>query len=392
MPYWARLANFGALSALIFLVVAAVLQVWILFGQDFVCYYSWARIALAGKNPYDYNLVVQAVFDTSGRGGNCPFYYPLWFIFPFLPLSLNQFQVSRLVWLVALSAFWLMAMKLTDRGWSNAYPSPWVRWLVWSGAFFLFGWATLRVEQIALAVFFVWALCLRALEQNRIKTAAIALAMLLLRPNITFLAFLVLFFYAAKSRRIVLGMFAVFALLLAISTLITPGWWEPIIKGQLLNGMNQGLNGNEIDARRLTSTTSDFLDYELGITNAPAILIQAGLGLFALFLIWRWRSHILFDCILALTVVFWVTPYAMQYDYALLAPAFLWVVHQIPRLNGPTRILVVVGLAFLVSILFWESPATDGLWMPITLTLLLIVTAPSVERDLSQRVATAPVS
>ena len=93
----------------------AILEVWIWFGQDFVCYYAWTKLVLTGNNPYDYNLVVATVLETIGRGGNCPLYYPLWFVFPLLPLATIDFQISRLIWISIMLAFWLIAVKLHAR-------------------------------------------------------------------------------------------------------------------------------------------------------------------------------------------------------------------------------------------------------------------------------------
>jgi hypothetical protein len=384
-----RLAGFSSLVALGTVVIAASCATWIWFGQDFIAFYTSTRLVLLGDNPYDYARIVPNVLETIGVGGNSAFYYPLWFTFPLLPLVSFPFQWSRLAWLTASVLSWAMSVWLTERAYRFQSRAS-VRWLVWLFSFVLLGWFTLKVEQVAFLLFLDLAICLWAIEAQRVKTASFAMALLLTKPNVTFLlfGFLVLCLWS-KERKIVIGAAVTIFLLLAISKLVLPNWWTPIVEGHLPNGLNQGLTGYQIDARRLTTTTSDFLDYELGIVNAPAVLIQAGIALFAVVVVWRWRAHILFGCVLALTMGFLITPYAMQYDYALLTPAFLWVLYHIPRLNESRGLVVLAGLVFLASILLWEKPISDGLWIPLTLTALLLITAPSVHRELALAVATA---
>jgi hypothetical protein len=80
-----------------------------------------------------------------------------------------------------------------------------------------------------------------------------------------------------------------------------------------------------------------------------------------------------------------ITPYAMQYDYALLTPAFFWVVHCFRQLDRARQMVVGAGLILLASVVFWEKPATDGLWMPMILIVLLLLTAPFVSSDFVSR-------
>ncbi len=379
------MGTFASFGALVVVLVIAVFATWAWYGEDFVTYYAPAKVILAGQNPYEYDQIVATIFNATGCGGNSPFYYPLWITFPVFPLAILPLQISRLLWLVAEVVFWVMGLRLTSRLFREQV-APWTRWLVWLFGFLLFGWATLRAEQIAFALLFDWAFCMWAIQHSRRKTAAITMALLLIKPNVTFLPFIVLCLYAwRKDKRILLGAFAALALLFSTSTLVTPGWWEPIVAGRLPNGWNQGLSGYEIDARRLTTTTADFLDYNLGIQQAPAVFIQMAIGLIAAYLIWRWRSHVLYNSMLSIPLGLMITPYAMQYDYALLTPGIFWVVHRFHQLDRARQWAVSTGLILLASVIFWEKPVTDGLWLSIILAVLILLTAPLVSPDFASR-------
>lgn len=379
--YWTRLANLGALWTLVLVIGFAVLTTLLWYGEDFMTFYAPAKVFAAGLNPYDYAQIVATILRATGNGGNSPFYYPMWIIFPLIPLAFLPLQLGRCLWLIVQVVFLVAGLLVTEKL-VGQYPAPWIRWVVWLAAFVLFGWSTLRAEQVACAIFFDWALCLWAIRQNRVKTAAVALALLLIKPNITFLPFMVLCGYLwFRERSIVLRAIAVVGMLFLISTAVIPGWWAPILEGRLPNGWNQGLTGFEVDARRLTTTTSDFLDYNLGIQGAPAVLVELGIGLFSACLIWRGRHDVLYDSLLAIPLGLMLTPYAMQYDYALLIPAFLWVLHRSPQISRSKQIALVAGLVFLASVLLWEKPISDGLWMPMTLIVLLLVAAPTARRS-----------
>lgn len=372
---WTRLGSFAAWSALAATMAIAVFATWRWYGQDFDAFYLAAKLVLAGQNPYDYPLAVARMNELLGHQGNSPYYYPIWWVLPFIPLAAVPFQAARFGWTIVNAVLWLAALRLMEDvlDWKLA---SWQRWLVWLCAFILFGWITLKTEQASIAILLDLIILLGAIKHQHTKTAAIALALLPTKPQITFLVFGGLVFALwRRQKSMLLGMVASLICLLGISVLVTPAWWEPILVGKLPQGLTQGLTGLTVEGRRLTTTSLDFLNYNLGMEGVILYGVAASVGLVGIALIWRWRQATLFWIVLAATVGFLITPYAMQYDYALLALPFFWVLKNFSEMNRPTRIVVGIGLAVLASVLFWEGPVTDGLWMPIILMALLILTA-----------------
>src|SRR5688572_22403278 len=83
---WERLADFTALCAWIITSITMSVIAYSSYGMDFRGYYAAAHVLLSGGNPYDYSLVASVLLDLTGRAGNNPFYYPLWFGWFMTPL------------------------------------------------------------------------------------------------------------------------------------------------------------------------------------------------------------------------------------------------------------------------------------------------------------------
>ena len=323
--YWERLANYAALVALGTVVVAAASATWIRFGQDFIAFFTSSRLVLLSENPYDYEKTVSIVLQTIGVGGNSPFYYPLWFTFPMLPLATIPFQAARALWILIGLASALIAMKFFAPLLGDHSPS-WTRWLVWLYCFCVFGWLTMRTEQVAFLLLLDLALTLWAIQRGHRNIAAVTLGLLFVKINVTFLPVAAIGLYVWRTeKRILLGAALTLAVLFGIATLVTPNWWSPILAGRLPNGLTQGLRGFETDGRRLTTTAADFFLINWGVPEIFVWVGQAMLLIGVCALIYRWRGSLIYSTLAATAYGFLITPYAVQYDYALLAPAFAWV-------------------------------------------------------------------
>jgi hypothetical protein len=381
--YLERLANFAALVALGMVVIAAVIATWTWFGQDFIAFYTSTRLVLLGENPYDYVRTVPMVLQTIGVGGNSAFYYPLWFTFPLLPLATIPFQAARLLWIVLglVSAF--IAMGLFARLLGDDSPT-WTRWLVWLYCFCVFGWLTLRTEQVAFLLLLDLALTLWAIQHGHRNIAAVALGLLFLKINVTFLPVFAIGLNVWRTqKRILFGAVLTLAVLFVIGTLVTPNWWSPILAGRLPNGLTQGLRGFETDGRRLTTTMADFLLMNWGVPEIFSWAGQIMLLISVSALILYWRGSLMYSTLVATACGFLITPYAVQYDYPLLAPAFIWVALHLQAANLGRRIFFVLGAAFMASVLFWEGPVSDALWIAITMAFLLLLNAPPLQKAIS---------
>jgi hypothetical protein len=92
---WERLADFTALCTWIITGITMAVLAYSSYGVDFRGYYAAARVLLNGGNPYDYSLVASVLLDGTGRVGNNPFYYPLWFGWFITLLAWMPFEVAR---------------------------------------------------------------------------------------------------------------------------------------------------------------------------------------------------------------------------------------------------------------------------------------------------------
>src|SRR5512146_2720336 len=105
-----KLFDFAALCFWIIASMAMAAYVFIKFGQDFRGYYAAGRVLLMGGNPYDYELVARVLLAVTGRAGNNPFYYPLWFGWFITPLSLLPFPIARVIWMIFNWALWIFGL------------------------------------------------------------------------------------------------------------------------------------------------------------------------------------------------------------------------------------------------------------------------------------------
>jgi len=379
----------ASLSLLLTTALAAAYAAYRFFGQDFRGYYGAARLVLQGGNPYDYAQLAPVLFQLDGRVGNNPFYYAPWWALMFTPLAaLLSYAPARAVWLglnLVLGGI-ALALSLLALGWR---PTGWRRWLAYWGALYLFGWICLRYEQSGIFLFLVLAVILWALQTGRDRLAGLTLPLLLTKPNVTFLPLAVLLavFWSRSDRRALLWAGIGLAGLLLLSTLAIPGWYEPILRGELPNGLTQVLDGpEEVTGIRINTTLLDWLK-SFGLPDPVnwgiwGLAVVASLGL--LIRAWRHNVDTVYLVLLSVVLGFVITPYTLQYDYPLMVPAFLWVLWKLPRflrrslrrslrrVPGWQRWIGPVVLAFLFSVLLWEGPISDGYWIALGLAGLLI--------------------
>ncbi|HSM72136.1 MAG TPA: glycosyltransferase family 87 protein, partial [Anaerolineales bacterium] len=147
-----KLADFATLCAWLITCVTMAFIAHAQFGQDFRGYYAAAKVLLAGGNPYDYHQVAPILMETTGRIGNNPFYYPLWFGWLAAPLSLLPYQAARAVWMVINLFLWIVGLIRLR----NLLDWPRKGWQTWGMnllATFIFAWSTWKFEQTGILLF-----------------------------------------------------------------------------------------------------------------------------------------------------------------------------------------------------------------------------------------------
>ena len=374
---WLRLLDFASLVAFLVLLAGMVWAAFSIYGVDFRGYYAATKVLLNGGNPYDYHQVAPVLLEISGWAGNNPYYYPPWFAMALTPLALLPIQGARVIWLIinALLLWAGMHLSLATLEWGMR---GWRRWLTFISLAYLLGWVCLRFEQTGILLFFLLSLALWALRRKDYILAGIALALLLTKPPVTLLVFgiLLLANWQRSNRKVVICTLGSLAILLAISTLVLPGWFLEPLKPEFGLGLAHELDGpGMIVARRINST---FLDWSaaLGLKGNPAKVACASLAVFCLLLIWRaFRrgDEMNYLASLSSALGLLVTPYALQYDYPLLAFALLWIYKALAKTPGWRRLLSITVLGAIFSLLIWERSMSDAYWIPMGVGLLLIL-------------------
>lgn len=372
---WQRLFDFAALVVLVCFLIYVGAETWLVRGMDFRGYYAAARVALAGGNPYDYRLVSRVLLTVTGEMGNNPYYYPPWFCLLIIPFVFFPFQIARLVWIVLnVIVFWLGAYLTIDA--LEWRVQGWRRWLVVLSAAYLFFWVSMRFEQLGTMLFALGALSLWAYRRKP-WLAGIALALLLTKPNVTWLmAPCMGLLYWKRQRQAVWWALGTLAILLLVSTLALPGWYRVFTEPGFGVGLTMELDGpDRVNAVRLSTVLSDWLR-QWGIQGAAYWVIWGVLALgsvLALWLAWHHVDDPVYLLSLASAVGLLLTPYALQYDYPPLILALFWIWRALPNMPHVRRWIAGATLAFVLVVPLWERPAYDGYWILLGISIALLL-------------------
>ncbi|MCX6079022.1 MAG: glycosyltransferase family 87 protein [Chloroflexi bacterium] len=368
-----RLVNFAALSAWLVTSTLMAATALIRFGQDFRVYYAAARLLLKGGNPFDYNQLFPVILQISGKAGNAPYYNPPWLAWFLTPLALLPYQPARAVWILLNLVIWCLGLWQLSRllDWP---PAGWQRWSIFLYATFLFAWVTWRYEQMGIILFALLVAALASLRKSDWAWAGVWLALLLIKPNLTFIPVAAASLWLLRRGRWqpILSMSLVLTGLLLASTAATPDWYRPLLQPGVGSGLVNILDGpNHEVAIRINTTLADWLNMlSLNSTIIPIIRWSATLaaGAILLWVIFRSNSLIMV-MICALLANFAVTPYALQYDYPLLTLPLFWATARIPS-TARARWGGLAISVFIASVLIWERPISDGYWILLGLIAL----------------------
>lgn len=371
---WEKLADFTALCAWIITSITMVVIAYASYGMDFRGYYAAARVLLSGGNPYDYSLVASVLLDVTGRAGNNPFYYPLWFGWFITPLAWMPFEVARAVWMIFNWAIWLLGLIRLQQllNWPR---TGWRNWLMNLLATFIFAWTTWKFEQTGILLFAIMVEILIAFRKQQSYRMGFYLALALIKPNIMILPVVATgaWLMRNKNLRPVAAMLAILAVLVIITTLLTPDWYQPVLQPHFGQGLTATLDGpDRITGIRLNTTLLDWLKLFL-VPRELRNIIYATIVVIGLFILIDtvWKSKSMMQVIAtSLLVAFATTPYALQYDYPPLAIVLFWgaALSNYARSNTIPSVIIL----FIASVLIWERPISDGYWIVLGLCALLV--------------------
>lgn len=369
-----RLADFAALCAWIITSVSMAAFLFLEYGQDFRGYYAAARVLVHGGNPYDYAQVANVLVEVTGRAGNNPFYYPLWFGWFITPLSLIPFQAARAIWMVFNWAMWLLGLARLQQ--LLGFPrGGWRTWLLNLLATFVFAWTTWKFEQTGILLFVIMVEILIAHKNRQWNRMGFLLALALIKPNVMLLPVVSLGLWLIRKRNgrpVIIALISV-AVFLVITTIFTPRWYAPLFEPNFGRGLTEVLDGpNQVTGARLNTTLLDWLKWFAvpeGLRNMIyGISALAGLAIMAAMI---WKSESVMDvAVVSLLVSFGITPYALQYDFPPLTVVLFWALSISRHLTS--RLVPTMLVLFITSILIWERPISDGYWIVIGLGVFTI--------------------
>ena len=372
---WTKRFDFSMLSAwvLMSLTLAAISFLW--FGVDFRGYYAAARVLLTGGNPYDYHLVARVLREVTGEMGNNPYYYPPWFAWLFIPLAYLPFQIARAVWMTFNVILWNLGLWQLGKivGWPER---GWRRYTLFTLATFSLAWITWRYEQAGILVFVMLVALVLSIQKQNWIWSGIWLALLLVKPNVTLIvvAGISLWLFRKGQGRAVLVMMLTILVLLAVSTLITPDWYQPFFEAGFGQGLMVALDGpDHVVAIRINTTFLDWLR-TLGVDSPLRVPIY-GIAICVGAIVFFWavyRSESLLELLsILLLVSYALTPYALQYDYPPLVIVLFWALSLC--ISAPMVMVVGVALTgFVLSVIFWQQNISWAYWIVIGLIALTI--------------------
>lgn len=367
-----KLADFASLCAWVMTSIVMAVFTFFEHGQDFRGYYAAARVLLEGGNPYDYTQVAQVLLNVTGRAGNNPFFYPLWFGWFIAPLSLLPFQLARALWMLFNWALWLVGLIRLQQ--LLGFPRKgWRTWLLNLLTTFIFAWTTWKFEQTGILLFVIMVEILIAYKNQHWTQMGFFLALALIKPNVMLLPIAALgaWLIRTKNWRPVIVAVILLAGLLMITTLMTPDWHQPFFQPNFGQGLTEVLDGpNQVTGTRLNTTLLDWLKW-FAVPESLRNLIYplAVLAGMAIIIVNIWKSKSILDVAsISLLVSFGITPYALQYDFPPLAIVLFWTLSMSGYLKS--KLVPTLLVLFITSVLIWERPISDGYWIVIGLGML----------------------
>jgi hypothetical protein len=214
------------------------------------------------------------------------------------------------------------------------------------------------------------------------------MALLLIKPNITLIIVIGLSLWLIRRQqwRPVLIMVLWLGILLAVSTWITPDWYQPFLEEGFGQGLTVVLDGPEnVVALRINTTLLDWLR-TLGVPSPLwmpiyGLAVTAGIIVF-LITIWYSRSFLQVMSI-SLLVSYALTPYAMQYDNPALVIVVFWALSVCSQSPMGTRVGILLA-GFIFSVIFWQQNISWAYWMvlgSVALGVWAIVTEKRYSKD-----------
>jgi Glycosyltransferase family 87 len=294
--------------------------------HDFISYWSTAKLLAARANPYD-RATILAMEHQQGGSWDKPYIMrnPPWALILTLPLALFDVPAAALLWMLAIVASALAALRLLRPEQMRASPL--------TAVFFAPTLICVGAEQTSVFVLLGIALFLR-LEQRRPFAAGLALTLAMMKPHLLLLFWLVLALESLRRReiRIVAGMAVGIAVTSLAAMALDPHVWSHYSAAMRAEGMESGFYPN------ISSLLRSFVaPGSLWVESLPTVAAL-------LWAVWYWararaRWSWAREGSMAIAVSVFVAPYSWPFDQVLFLPAIL-----IGLANAPRKAALVLGV------------------------------------------------
>lgn len=337
-------------------------------GTDFSNVYAAGKAALAGQAAAPFDIAHQQVMEQAILGPNTPIYgwhYPPFFLLAAAVLATVPYLAALALWLVATLALYLFAMRLLLK--SGAAPGL-LKDTTWLLA--VLGFPAVLVNllhgQNGFLTAALMALGLALLERKPILSG-IAFGLLCYKPQ--YFAVIPLVLFASGNRRALLASLGTIAIAaITVTAIFGVAIWPAFLDGAHFTRtvvLEQGSTGFE-------KMQSVFAAVRLwGGSIALAYVAQAASAVIALMTAWRvWRhdtSPAMRGAVLCAALLL-ITPYSLDYDLMLLAPAIALLAGQ--GLRDGFANWEITLLVTLWALPGFARPLAQHLHLPLAVPLL----------------------
>lgn len=349
--------------------------------NDLTAYYSAARLLVNQQNPYDASLLleIERVVDWAGNEA-LMIYNPPWTLCLMLPLLLFPFKTAAFLWLVTNillavacgAAIWLVLTAGSDR-------RVWLGYVI--SVMFAPVFVAVRIGQISLWLLLGVTLFLVGVRGRYDYLAGAALALLTIKPHVTYLLFLAVACWVLRERRwkVVAGGALALALGCGIVVYMSPQVFAQYLRASSSPPVHFRFATLGTWLRTFIKWDWEWLQY------IPSLLGAAGFVFWALRVrgSWRWES-LLPVLLLASTVT---AAYGWGFDQVTLLPVVIALLVSVRLLPYEHRFFLICIYALMQALLLVQAMFKMDMslyyWHPLTLTGLYIWQAKQQKRSVA---------
>jgi len=359
----------GFLVVLVPMFVALVLRVPGMGEQDFLIYWSAARLLAVGENPYDPVSLQNLQYETRPeRAYTLASWNPPWLLVILLPLGLLPFDLAVRAWLVCNIGLILAAAAATWRLLTGASEGRAIVAVSAASLWFLPSLSTMNLGQISSLVLIGLVLGSWWLRARRDALAGAAFFVATVKPHVTYFVLLLLVLWVIRKRRwrVLWGMTVAAVLSMIVLYVMFPGWMPAYFRLTTSHSFFQ-YSASTLGGLFFAVSGSNLLRFAgvLALLLAPSVLRLADAQ--------DWLTAM--NAALLISVPLAV--YGFAFDQVVLLPVIAQIICWLWHRELPTRVAWVIGgglvlmyaalLAMLtLPVLYYHSYA----WTPLVLAAL----------------------